>query len=116
MNLSKVERQRAKIKRLEAHLKTWQEWARALLDAPEDASGPALRNQIGIVWEATRARVDAEEASTATQPTWREAASRPLRREDMERARPAINGPAKYAMTVSAVDSVAASLDAEEEE
>jgi len=58
--LSKVDRQRAKIKALRAHLETWQTWARALLDAPADASGPAMRQQIATVWEATRARVDAE--------------------------------------------------------
>jgi len=56
--LSKVDRQRAKIKALRAHLETWQTWARALLDAPADASGPAMRQQIATVWEATRARVD----------------------------------------------------------
>ena len=76
-NLSKTERQRAKIKRLEAHLKTWQEWAGALLDAPEDVSGPALRRQIATVWEATRERVDAETDRLGAGYS----------------ARPAINGP-----------------------
>lgn len=56
--LSKTERQRAKIKRLKAHLETWQAWARALLDAPPDASGPAMRQQIKTVWEATRDVLD----------------------------------------------------------
>ena len=58
--LSKVARQRAKIKRLTAHLETWQEWARGLLEAPPDTSGPAMRQQIGAVWEATRDVLDAK--------------------------------------------------------
>lgn len=56
--LSKVERQRAKIKRLEIHLETWQAWARGLLSAPPEASGPAMRQQIQTVWEATRDVLD----------------------------------------------------------
>ena len=58
--LSKTERQRAKIKALRAEVEEWETWGRALLDAPEDVPGPALRRQIATVWEATRARVDAE--------------------------------------------------------
>lgn len=65
--LSKVERQRATIKRQRAEIETWREWAQDLIGegAAEEGDGvrggpvdTRLRHAIGRVWDATRDVLD----------------------------------------------------------
>lgn len=60
--LSKVERQRAVIKRLRARIEAWDGWAATLLGIEVgSALGRDMRTRIETVWEATRTALDEDD-------------------------------------------------------